>query len=250
MSKHISVVFAAMIALAGCGGAGDQSATEANAPTTNQALPPTPSATEQATGAPSEAVPAQTDTSRFVLGTHYEMLTPTQPTSSGPDQVEVTEVFWYGCPHCYAFEPFLEAWQADKADYINFVRVPAMWNPTLRLHAQAFYTAEVLGKGAEMHAPIFREIHMNGNYLDSEAKLAEFFGRFGVSEADFRNAFNSFTVETKLQRAEELNRRYRISSVPSIVVNGKYTTNGTMAGSYDQLIELIDTLAAREHAGN
>jgi protein dithiol oxidoreductase (disulfide-forming) len=178
------------------------------------------------------------------------MLTPTQPTSSGPDQVEVTEVFWYGCPHCFAFEPYLEAWQADKADYINFVRVPAVWNPTLRLHAQAFYTAEVLGKGAEMHSPMFQEIHVNGNYLDTEAKIAEFFGRFGVSAADFENAFKSFTVDTKLQRAEELNRRYRITSVPSIVVNGKYTTNGTMAGSYDRLLELVDELAAREHAGN
>jgi thiol:disulfide interchange protein DsbA len=252
MFKRISIAVT-LIALTACGGAQEETSALADTPAVNQAqaIAPSGTAAGQVGGSQDDVIRlAQADTSRFQLGTHYELLTPTQPTSSGPDQVEVTEVFWYGCPHCFAFEPYLEAWQPEAASYVNFVRVPAVWNPTLRLHAQAFYTAEALGKGTEMHASIFQEIHVNGNYLDSEAKLADFFGRFGVSEQEFANAFNSFTVNTKLQRADELNRRYRISSVPSIVVNGKYTTNGTMAGSYDGLIELIDELAAREYAGN
>ncbi|HLF10236.1 MAG TPA: thiol:disulfide interchange protein DsbA/DsbL [Gammaproteobacteria bacterium] len=187
---------------------------------------------------------------RFQLGTHFSRLSPTQPTSSGPTQVEVAEVFWYGCPHCYTFDPYLQNWQSSKADYVNFVRIPAVWNALARLHARAFYTADALGKGAEMHAAFFREIHVNGNALDSEAKLSGFFGRFGVDEAAFKSAFDSFAVHTKLQRADELSRRYQISSVPSIVVNGKYTTDGSMAGGYDQMIELINELAASERTAD
>lgn len=183
---------------------------------------------------------------RFQLGTHYERLSPTQPTSSGPEQIEVAELFWYGCPHCYTFEPYLARWQTGKPDYVSFVRVPAVWNPLVQLHARAFYTAEALGKGEEMHSAFFTEIHERGNLLDSKEALAEFFGRFGVDAESFESTFESFDVHARVQRANELARRYRITSVPSVVVNGKYTTNATMAGDYEALIELIDELAASE----
>ncbi|MGD8323905.1 MAG: thiol:disulfide interchange protein DsbA/DsbL [Gammaproteobacteria bacterium] len=182
----------------------------------------------------------------FELGTHYNRLTPAQPTSSGPQQIEVAEVFWYGCPHCYNFDPYLNAWEANNADYVNFIRIPAVWNPLVRLHAQAFYTAQVLGKGAEMHEAFFAEIHRNTNYLDTPEKLAAFFATFGVSRDEFTNTFNSPEVNERLQKAEELNERYRITSVPSIVINGKFTSNASMTGSYERLIELIDELAAGE----
>lgn len=229
--------------------------------------PPTPvAAAEQpaAAPAPSEAA-AESEVPRVVLaqssdtapnplegwveGKNYTRLTPTQPTSSSPDQVEVTEVFWYGCPHCFNFDPYVEKWLQTKPSYISFVRIPAVWNPLLQIHARAFYTAEALGKGAEMHESFFREIHINGNSLSTEAALQEFFGRFGVDATTFKNTFDSFSVHAKLQRADELARRYKISSVPSIVVNGKYVTNATMAGGYDRLMELIDALAASEESG-
>lgn len=186
---------------------------------------------------------------RFQLGTHYQRLTPTQPTSSSPGQVEVAEIFWYGCPHCFEFEPYLARWEEQKAEYVSFVRIPAVWNSTLRTHARAFYTADALGKSDEMHDALFAEIHRNGNPLDTREALAEFFGRFGVEPDQFEQAFDSFDVHARLQRAEELNSRYRITSVPSIVVNGKYTTSSGTVGSYDQLIELIDELAASERPG-
>jgi thiol:disulfide interchange protein DsbA len=187
---------------------------------------------------------------RFQLGVHYQRLSPTQPTSSPPDKVEVAEIFWYGCPHCFNFDPYLARWQTGIADYVSFVRVPAVWNPLLQTHARAFYTAEALGKGAEMHEAFFREIHERGNSLDDEAKLQEFFGRFGVDAATFKSTFDSFAVHTKLQRADELSRRYRIGSVPTIIVNGKYTTDGGMAGTYEDLLALVDELTAAEHAGH
>jgi thiol:disulfide interchange protein DsbA len=183
---------------------------------------------------------------RFQLGQHYERLSPVQPTSSSPEQVEVTEVFWYGCPHCYDFEPYLASWSEQKPEYVSFVRVPALWNPMLRTHGRAFYTAQVLGKLDEMHDAFFAEIHENGNLLDTREALAAFFARFDVEAAQFDEAFDSYEVSSRLQQAEELNRRYRISSVPTIVVNGKYTSNATLAGDYDRLIELIGELAASE----
>ena len=233
----------AAIALGACGGADPTAETDASLD---------PAADSQAAGeagvAAGDAADAPT-TGRFEMGTHYTRLSPTQPTSSNPDQVEVTEVFWYGCPHCFAFDPLLEQWRAQQPGYVNFVRVPAVWNPLLQLHARAFYTAEALGKGAEMHAEFFREIHERNNRLDSEAKLQELFARFGVGADAFKMQFDSFAVQEKLQRADELNRRYRIESVPTIVVNGKYTTDAPQVGSYEELLTLVDELVAAERAG-
>jgi thiol:disulfide interchange protein DsbA len=233
----------AALALGACGGSPDPTAeTEPEAATSAEAEIAEPElVASDPAGAPT--------TGRFEMGTHYMRLSPTQPTSSSPDQVEVAEVFWYGCPHCFNFDPYLEQWQAAKPDYVNFVRVPAVWNSLLQLHARAFYTAEALGKGAEMHSEFFREIHERGNMLDSEAKLQEFFGRFAVDGAAFKSTFDSFAVQDKLQRADELSRRYRIQSVPTIIVNGKYTTDGGQAGSYEDLVVLIDELAAAERSG-
>ncbi len=185
-------------------------------------------------------------TGRFELGRHYLRLSPTQPTSSSPDRVEVCEVFWYGCPHCFTFDPLLERWREAQPEHVSFVRVPAVWNPLLVLHARAFYTAEALGKGGEMHAEFFAEIHERRNMLDTEPKLEAFFARFGVEPAAFKAAFDSVGVQIKLQRADELNRRYRIEGVPTIVVNGKYTTGAEEAGSFEELLALVDELVAAE----
>ena len=149
----------ALLALGACGGPAEQTAEPdpaaelPGAAAERDALEPELVATDAA-GSPT--------TGRFELGQHYLRLSPTQPTSSNPDQVEVCEVFWYGCPHCYELDPLLERWREQAPDYVNFVRVPAVWNPTLQIHARAFYTAEALGKGAEMHSEFFREIHENG----------------------------------------------------------------------------------------
>ena len=117
------------------------------------------------------------------------------------------------------------------------------------MHARIYYTAETLNKLDEMHADIFREIHVNRNGLDNAAAIGSFFGNYGVDAATFDSTFESFAVYTKLQRADELARRYRISSVPTVIVNGKYVTSATMAGSYPVLLEVIDELIAMERAG-
>jgi thiol:disulfide interchange protein DsbA len=183
----------------------------------------------------------------FVEGQHYRRIAPsTQRTSSSPDQVEVAEFFMHSCIHCYNLEPYVQAWLESKPDYINFVRVPTTWNPTVRMHAQAFYTAEALGKVEEMHQPMFREMHVNGNYLETPDAMANFFESHGVSREDFSAIFNSFSITTKVNQADELGRRYRVDSTPTIIINGKYTTGTGMAGGYEELFELIEALAAAE----
>lgn len=187
---------------------------------------------------------------KFKEGTHYEKLVPAQPTSVAPGKVEVVEVFWYGCGHCFALDPALETWRVKgKPANVEFVRVPAMWNDTLRMHARVFFTAELLGKLEQLHTPIFREIHVKGNQLTTVEKITAFFRENGVSTDEFQKAFSSFAVESKLQRADFLNRRYRIESVPAVIVNGKYKTDVGMAGGETQLFQLIGELAASESGG-
>jgi thiol:disulfide interchange protein DsbA len=254
----------AAFALASCGGGGQPPAAATKAPPATEDIaagntvpddsappPAEPSKPEPSAEAAalSDETGASPTSARFQLGKHYERLSPTQPTSSAPDKVEVAEVFWYGCPHCFAFDPYLKSWVAKKPEYVSFVRIPVMWSPAAQIHARAFYTEEALGKTAEMHEALFREIHDNRNPLDTEDKLQAFFGKFGVDAAAFKSTFDSFAVHAKLQRADELNRRYKIASVPTIVVNGKYTTDVEMAGGVDELFALIGELAASEHAG-
>jgi thiol:disulfide interchange protein DsbA len=187
---------------------------------------------------------------KFKEGVNYTKLVPTQPTSVAPGKVEVVEVFWYGCSHCFALDPGLESWRAKgKPANVEFVRVPAMWNDTLRMHARIFYTAELLGKLEQMHTPIFREIHVKGNPLNTVERITAFFRENGVGTDEFQKAFSSFAVESKLQRADFLNRRYRVESVPTLIVNGKYKTDAGMAGGEPQLFQLIGELAASESGG-
>jgi thiol:disulfide interchange protein DsbA len=197
-------------------------------------------------GGPAPGLP----TGRFKEGVHYQKIVPAQPTSVGPDKIEVLEVFWYGCGGCYALDPAIDSWRAKtKPAYVEFVRLPAMWNEALRLQARVFYTAELLGRLDELHALLFREVNVKGNPLDSVEKIGAFFRERGVSTDDFQKAFSSTDVETKLQRADLLNRRLRIQTAPSLVINGKYRTSVELAGGEQQLFTLIGEVANYEHGG-
>jgi thiol:disulfide interchange protein DsbA len=196
------------------------------------------------------AAPAGPPTSaRFKEGAHYHKIVPAQPTNVAPGKVEVAEVFWYGCAHCFSLDPALESWRGKAPSYIEFVRIPAMWNDATRMHARVFYTVELLGKLDELHSLIFREIHVNGNTLSTLDKISTFFKQHGVDEDEFQKAFSSFAVESKLQRADFLNRRYRVQSVPLMIVNGKYSTALSDAGNEANLFALLNELAAHEHGG-
>jgi len=182
----------------------------------------------------------------LVEGVQYKALKPAVPTSVAPGTVEVVEVFWYACGHCYLLEPKLAAWEKNgKAPYVEVIRMPAVWNEVLKTHARLFYTIEILGK-PELHGEAFREINVRGNRLDTPDKIEAFFTTRGVAKADFQKAFSGFAVESKLARAVDLNKRYRITSTPTVIVNGKYVTDASMAGGEDKLFQVINALAARE----
>ena len=189
---------------------------------------------------------------RWVAGTNYRVLSPAQPTNAAPGKVEVVEVFWYGCPHCYAFDPFLETWRKTAPSYVEFTRVPGTLGYSYRAHAKLFYTLVALGKIDELHTKVFQEIQKNGNPLigndDAESlKLQQtYFKKNGINETDYARAFESFTVRTKLAQAEDLGVRYRVDGVPAIIINGKYYSDVAMAGSHANLISLINDLTAAE----
>jgi thiol:disulfide interchange protein DsbA len=183
---------------------------------------------------------------RFVAGRDYERLTQPAPTISDSGFIEVCEFFMFGCPHCFEFEPSLEAWDEAQPDYVSLVRVPAIFNATARLHAQAYYTAEVLGQAESLRRPFYEEIHVRGNSLATVAAIRELFGRHGIDAGSFDEVFNSFGVQARLQRAEEMNRRYRVSATPSMGVNGKYLTNAAMVGSNEAMLEVVDALIESE----
>jgi protein dithiol oxidoreductase (disulfide-forming) len=185
-------------------------------------------------------------------GVNYDALTPAQPTNVGPGKVEVVEVFWLGCPHCYALEPFVEAWLKNKPAYIEFVRVPVMWGPAHRAHARLFYTLQALNR-SDLFEKAFDTIQQQHQPLvaqsdDETLKLQQGFAKEnGISPEDYAKAYNSFSVNSNLQRAEQLTQRYQVQGVPLVVVDGKYTTDVAKAGGPQQLIQIIDDLAASEH---
>jgi thiol:disulfide interchange protein DsbA len=203
---------------------------------------------EKITAAPAAALPP----GKWQSGVNYNVLAPAQPTSVAPGKVEVTEVFWLACPHCYALEPFLKSWLKSKPGYVEFVRVPVMWQPMHKAHAKLYYTLEALGrddlasKAFEMAASR-HELMVGGSDEETFKLQQQFATSNGVSADDFAKAFNSFSVNSNLQRATEVTQRYQVQGVPFVIVNGKYTTDVAMAGGEAKLIELINDLTAAEH---
>ncbi|MEJ2142575.1 MAG: thiol:disulfide interchange protein DsbA/DsbL [Gammaproteobacteria bacterium] len=178
-------------------------------------------------------------------GIEYRVINPPVPTQTG-SKIEVVELFWYGCPHCFRLEPRIKQWKKNKPANVEFVRVPAIFNKRWELHAKAFYTAEVLGVLDKIHTPLFDEIHVRKKHLNNKSKLKAFFVKHGVKAEDFDNTFDSFMVNIKVNRARDLSKRYGIDGVPSLVVNGKYLTDGPMASGHENLMKILDFLIKKE----
>jgi thiol:disulfide interchange protein DsbA len=189
---------------------------------------------------------------KWKAGVNYDPLVPAQPTTVGPGKVEVVEVFWLGCPHCAALEPYIQSWLKNKPPYIEFVRVPVMWGPAHRAHAHLFYTIAALNR-QDLVQKAFDAIqnqHQNlfASSEDDTLKAQQAWAKEnGISPDDYAKAYNSFSVNSNLQRAEQLTQRYHVEGVPLVVINGKYTTDVAKANGQANLIALIDDLAATEH---
>ncbi len=183
---------------------------------------------------------------RYVAGTHYTEL-PNPVNTRDASKVEVLEAFWYGCSHCFRFEPLLAAWEENAPDDVDVVRFPALWNDLMKIHAQVYYTAEALGKLDVLHTPVFNAINLQGNRLQNERQIGSLFAEHGVTVEDFEKAFNSFSVRTKVNQAEKRMQDYQIRSTPNMIVNGKYlVTTGQNVRTQEEMLEVVEFLVEKE----
>ena len=186
--------------------------------------------------------------SLYVEGTHYEIIAHPVRTAD-PNKIEISEIFWYGCPHCYAFEPLITSWEEKLPSDVAFVRSPGMWNQTMEIHAQIYYAAEALGVTGKIHDVAFNEIHQRRNYLQTEDAIKDMFVSQGVAPADFDKAWKSFSVSSAVKRANTRMRDYGVRGVPSIVVNGKYLVSvGGVVPTQTDMLKIVDFLVQKERS--
>ncbi len=174
---------------------------------------------------------------------HYSSVVPEQPGAAG-GKVQVMEFFWYGCGHCYDLEPHLKKWLQRKPGYVEFVKIPAMWNrPDVTLHAKTFYALELMGAPHSIHDKIFHAMHEEKQLLKTQEEMEAFLAKQGIDLDEFRKAMGSFAVQSNTRRAAVLAKRFDVRAVPSVGVDGKYLISGQGAAN---TIQVMDYLIAKE----
>lgn len=198
------------------------------------------------------ASPADEAAASFQEGREYTVLKTPVPTSTAdqPGKVEVVELFWFGCPHCYRLEPAIQAWlkSDDRPAEAEFVRIPAALAPNWELGARAYYAAQALDVEDKLHQPLFDAIHKDRKFAlaTDETALVEFVSGLGIDAEAFRKALRSFEVETKLRKAKQQVVQYRVTGVPTVIVAGKYVTDIAMAGSPTRVLDIVNFLVRKE----
>lgn len=182
-----------------------------------------------------------------VAGRDYQTLKQPQPTASG-GKVEVIEFFWYGCPHCNSLQPSLHAWLKRKPADVEFKRFPAVfqdsWVPLTRL----YYTLEAMGLADQLHLEVFAALHDKKTRLQEQKILFDWVASKGVDRQKFIDTYNSFSVQTRSQRAMDVTRNYDVQGTPAIVVNGHFITAPSMVlrsdntVDYDRFFKVLDQL--------
>jgi thiol:disulfide interchange protein DsbA len=196
-------------------------------------------------------VAAFADTPNFVQGVNYFPVDPPQKTDVKPGQIEVIEFYWYGCPHCFALEPFVQAWEKTKPANVVFKRIPAaMKGSEFYVDAQATFVAEELGIGEKIREPFFNAIHRDHDVdlTSDQGALRTFFGKFGVKPADFDATWNSFGVQMDMGRSQHLSDAYQVEGVPTVIVNGKWKTGAGYQMEPADIMRCVQFLIAKEQA--
>ncbi|MFK7856299.1 MAG: thiol:disulfide interchange protein DsbA/DsbL [Granulosicoccus sp.] len=175
----------------------------------------------------------------------YEIISPALNTRDA-SKVEVLEYFWFGCPHCFAFEPHINSWAANRPAYIDFVREAPPLNPSWEPHSRAFYAAELMGVTDKFFEPMFNGIHAERRALRSPDQIASFAGELDIDKKMFRKTMDSFAVNTRIKQAMHMARASKVSAVPTVIINGKYRTGGSLAGSHKGMVDVIEHLTAQE----
>ncbi len=181
----------------------------------------------------------------YVAGRHYEILDSPSVTRD-PSKVEVVEVFWFGCNHCYALESYIQPWKKTLPKDVDFWKSHATWNPTLKIHARLFYSAKALGIEDKIIPGAFTAIQREGRFLTGNSELEYFFRGFGVEKEKYLSVSNSFGVNNAVKQADNRMRQWTITGVPTLIVNGKYKVSGTREVGTDRLLDVVDFLIEKE----
>lgn len=188
---------------------------------------------------------AQANAQSYEEGRHYAALDVPVRTASDTG-VEVAEVFWYGCPHCYAFKPLIESWAENAPDYVNYVKIPAALGASWEPHAKAFFAVQAMGELDKVHDALFEALAGERRQLDSGEALADFVAEHGVDGEAFLENYNSFGVNARMQQAQSKIRGARVTGTPTMIVAGKYRVTASMAGSHEAVLDVVDYLVERE----
>lgn len=174
---------------------------------------------------------------------------PAQPTSAKRGQVEVLEFFWYRCPHCFHLEPELNAWMKKLPRNVVFKRVPGVLNESWMPLTRAFYALEATGLLEQLHDDVFHAIHVEGIDLNPPGAFLDWAAKKGADRKKLAEAYNSFSVDTKAMRAQQMTRAFKLNGVPAFVVNGKYSTSAYLTGGNPQTFTVLDELIELESKG-
>lgn len=200
---------------------------------------------QQAETPKNEPVNTQSSSAFFEKDLHYVELFAPVPVSTAEGEVEVVEMFWYGCPHCFTLDPHLDKWRETAANDVKIVKIPGILNPAWKLHSRAFYAAQVMGVTEKFHQPLFQTIHQQGRKIKNQDALIRFVESQGIDGNAFLEAMNSMSVTAKVARAEQLSREYGITGVPALMVGGKYRVLGGSVSGYAEMFEVVDFLAEK-----
>lgn len=180
------------------------------------------------------------------VGKDYLVISPAQPTDVKKGQVEVLEFFWYRCPHCFDLEPELNAWARKLPKGVVLRKVPGILNPSWAALARAYYALEALGMLEKLHGEVFDAIHVKGMDLNPPEQFFDWAVTKGVDRRQIADAYNSFAVNTKVMRAQQLTNAFRLNGVPAFAVNGKFVTSAYLTGGNPSLFKTLDELIAKE----
>lgn len=181
-----------------------------------------------------------------VEGTHYVRLSQPAPVSAPAGKVEVVEFFWYGCPHCFHFEPYLESWASRLPGHVAFRRIPVAFRERpFGVHQQLYFAIETLGLMNTLHPRVFKAMHEERQRLDTPEAIGEFVARNGVDRVKFMNVFQSFAVQTKCRQARALTDAYRIDGVPALGIAGRFYTSISLNGTPERTLATTDALIAQ-----
>lgn len=186
-------------------------------------------------------------TPAYEEGKHYFVLDEPVRTIT-PGKIEVTEVFWYGCGHCYTFEPVINAWEKTLGDDVELVKSPAVWRKNMETHARIFYTAKVLGVLDQVHERVFEAMHKQGKRLENPDEIYQLFAQAGVEREKFDKVFSSFGVTSQVQQADARARGFKITGTPEMIVDGKYRVSTASAGSQAEMLKVAKFLIEKVRA--